>query len=272
MRFRATLKDAALFHKIILTIKQIEKGAILKLTPQKTSIIMIANVTDGFQVWSGVNTETIFDEVRLQSKSSNEISFHLNLDNLEKALKSCQNAHAVIVKLTKKNLGPCLQFSITSNVVGSLIIDHSVPVELLPAEKMASMKEPQLPDPEVYIFMPVLKHLRNVIDRMKNLDDYVTINATMGGELSFGVQTEMVEVTTYYKDLEHPKLPNRDNEGSDATATCKIDIKKLSRFLYCNMVNPQNVICCIVKDKALIFHVLLDDLFMSYYVPVILDG
>lgn len=94
--------------------------------------------------------------------------------------------------------------------------------------------------------MPVIKNLRFVIEKMKNLDDYVTIHANMGGELTFKVETEMVSLATFYRNLEHPTLPGRDpaSLNKETHASCKVDIKKFSRFLYCHQVNPQNVICC----------------------------
>jgi hypothetical protein len=49
----------------------------------------------------------------------------------------------------------------------------------------------------------------------------------------------------------------------------KVDIKKFARFLYSYQVGPTNVICCIVEGRAVVLHVLLDDLYLTYYIPVI---
>jgi HUS1 checkpoint protein len=47
--------------------------------------------------------------------------------------------------------------------------------------------EPTLPDPEVYIMMPPLKNLKNVIERMKNIDSNLILQANMAGELTLKV-------------------------------------------------------------------------------------
>ena len=54
------------------------------------------------------------------------------------------------------------------------------------------------------------------------------------------------------------------------TSSVKVDIKKFARFLYSYQVHPTNVICCLVENRALVLHVLLDDLYMTYYLPVLL--
>lgn len=70
-----------------------------------------------------------------------------------------------------------------------MTVSQSVPLTLLSSANYESFKEPSLPDPEVFIFMPMLKVVRTLIERMKNQDDYITIEANMGGELTFKVST-----------------------------------------------------------------------------------
>jgi hypothetical protein len=83
---------------------------------------------------------------------------------------------------------------------------QDVPVNMLSPSQIASFVEPLLPDPEVYIMMPPLKLLRNVVDRMKNIDDYLTIQANMAGEFTLKVETDMVSVATFYRNLDHPHI------------------------------------------------------------------
>ena len=55
----------------------------------------------------------MFDEYRIEGKDDrNEIYLEINLDQLNRALKSTLNAHAVKIKLTKKQ-GACLTIDIT---------------------------------------------------------------------------------------------------------------------------------------------------------------
>ena len=58
----------------------------------------------------------MFDEYRIEGKDDrNEIYLEVNLDQLNRALKSTLNAQAVKIKLTKKQ-GACLTVDITQVV------------------------------------------------------------------------------------------------------------------------------------------------------------
>lgn len=53
--------------------------------------------------------------------------------------------------------------------------------------------------------MPPLKVLRNIVDRMKNLSNYVSLMANSNGEMKLKVETELVTVSTHFRDLGHPQ-------------------------------------------------------------------
>ena len=57
---------------------------------------------------------------------------------------------------------------------------------------------------QVSIYMPPMKLLRNVVDRMKNLSNFVSISANQRGEMKVKVETDQVTVATHFKDLDHP--------------------------------------------------------------------
>jgi HUS1 checkpoint protein len=156
----------------------------------------------------------------------------------------------------------------------SVILLQDIPVEILTAAQIASYVEPNLPDPEVYICLPSLKSVKNVIESMKNISDYVTISANMDGELTLSVEASLVSARTYFTKLEHP------NKGLGSTtpidpkleATAKVDIKKFSRFLYSHVIQPTDVICLFVKDRVLVLLVVCkEELHITYYLPVILS-
>eukprot|EP01126_Amoeba_proteus_P041046 TRINITY_DN4404_c0_g1_i6.p1 TRINITY_DN4404_c0_g1~~TRINITY_DN4404_c0_g1_i6.p1 ORF type:complete len:155 (-),score=28.98 TRINITY_DN4404_c0_g1_i6:145-609(-) len=152
-----------------------------------------------------------------------------------------------------------------------MIISQDIPIQIISPSQLAAFTEPALPEPEVCIMMPPLKGLKNVIERMKNVDDFLIIQANMAGELTFKVQTDLVSIATFYRKLNHPHIEGKDppKVNPDKSATVKVDIKKFSRFMYSYQVHPHNVICCIVEETALVLHVLLDDLFITYYIPVL---
>ena len=150
-------------------------------------------------------------------------------------------------------------------------IIQDIPIVLLSAQQLSQYIEPHLPDPEVHIMMPPLKILRNVIDKMKNVSDSLTMEANMAGELTFRVETEMVSIATFYKNLDHPQIEGRSppRPNPEQKASVRVDIKKFHKFLFSYLVGPTNVICCMVENHAVVLHVLLEDLYLTYYIPVL---
>jgi len=105
---------------------------------------------------------------------------------------------------------------------------------------------------------------------MKNLNKTLMIRANMNGELTLKVQTELVSIATFYRHLEHPQIDvGLRNEGSDTIASVQVDVTKFWKALYSYQVSPSHVICCIIQDVALVLHALLDDFFITYYIPII---
>ena len=58
---------------------------------------------------------------------------------------------------------------------------------------------------QVSIYMPHMKTLRNIIDRMKNLSNFVTLSANQEGDMNLCVETDLFSVATHFKELEHPR-------------------------------------------------------------------
>ncbi|KAL6076666.1 DNA damage checkpoint control protein [Balamuthia mandrillaris] len=274
MRFMAKLTNVNLFIKLVQTIDKIGKSCVVHLTPKKVEFILTSDITDGVQVWSGINSSSLFDEYRIESKNQNEIAFELSLDNLLRGLKSGQLASDITLKLAKFDGQPtlCIAVKIQSQQQMMSVV-QDIPVKLLTAAQLQQFIEPYLPDPEVYIMLPPLKLMRSVIDRMKNIHDYLIITANMAGDLTLKVETELVSIATFYRQLEHPQIEGRSPPRHDPSksAEVKVDIKKFARFLYSYQVGPTNVILCLVVDKAVVLHVLLEDLYLTYYIPVVLS-
>eukprot|EP01098_Paradermamoeba_levis_P003425 TRINITY_DN1563_c0_g1_i1.p1 TRINITY_DN1563_c0_g1~~TRINITY_DN1563_c0_g1_i1.p1 ORF type:complete len:155 (-),score=23.71 TRINITY_DN1563_c0_g1_i1:53-517(-) len=153
-----------------------------------------------------------------------------------------------------------------------MTILQEIPINLLSSAQLAQYTEPPLPDPDVYIMMPSLKALRPVIERMKNISEFLHLTANMNGELEVSVETDMVSIATLYGNLEHPQIEGKSPPKLDAEqkVQVKISIKQFVQFLYSYQVGPTNVICCLVENRAVVLHVLLDDLYITYYLPVVL--
>jgi HUS1 checkpoint protein len=224
------------------SVEKISKDGLMLLSPATVHIIQISTTKDGMQCWSSVNVHLIFDDMVLESLNKNEISFQLSLDNLLRALKSGEKAEKVVMKLSKKNNLPYLtvlsDFSVrvSSLCIGSLLpfqpqststVTQEVPIILLSASQFAQNVEPRLPRPDVMIFLPPLRSIRPVIDRMKNVADSVTLAANNVGEFMLTVSSDSIHIATVWKGLSHPEnLEHRLDVAKRAEATVRLCIQR----------------------------------------------
>jgi len=261
-----------LLLKLIATIEKIDRQCTIHLTPKRIQFIMVKEIEQGYQVWSSMNAATLFNDYLIESKADNEISFQINLNLLGKALKPAEKSmnQEILIKLTRKGDLPYLSLTMEISPTKSGMVTQDVPIQPLSPEQMNTFIEPELPTPDIIIMMPKLKDMKNVIKRMKNLNKNLTIRANMNGELTLMVRTELVSITTFYRNLEHPQIEGGTrNEGPDTVAAVQVDVKKFWKALYSYQVSPTHVICCIIQDVALVLHALLDDFFITYYIPII---
>jgi len=269
MRFKAKVSNVGLLNRIIQSVEKVHKECVIHLAPKTVKFILTTDVADGVQVFAGVNVNTLFEGYSIESLNNNEIAFTLNLENLIRTLKSAESAQDTNVKLTKKNGIPYLEFNITIQSIHSMNIVQDLPVKLMSAAQLNNYVEPHLGDPEVHIMMPPLRNLRPVVEKMKTLSEHLYLKANMGGVLKVTADSNSITVETTYENLEHPHIEGREPPPADPSIVCevKVDIKKFVRFLHVYLIAPHNVILCLVKGKAVVLHVLLDDLYLTYYIP-----
>lgn len=89
----------------------------------------------------------LFDQLVIESKAGNVIGLSMSLSNLQRALKSGTTAPSVVAKLSRRTGSPCLSFEI--RLVDEIVITQDVPVQVLVARELESLKEPALPAPDV---------------------------------------------------------------------------------------------------------------------------
>jgi len=253
-------------------LEKIDKQCTIHLTTKRIQFILLKELEQGYQVWSSMNAASLFSDYLIESKADNEISFQINLLHLGRALKCGEKSQSqeILVKLTRKGDLPYLSLTMEISPTKSVMLTQDVPIQPLSAEQMNTFLEPELPTPDIIIMMPALKAMKNVIKRMKNLNKTLIIRANMNGELTLKVQTELVSIATFYRNLEHPQIDGSTrNEGPDTIASVQVDVTKFWKALYSYQVSPSHVICCIIQDVALVLHALLDDFFITYYIPII---
>ncbi|CAF0783168.1 unnamed protein product [Rotaria sordida] len=98
--------------------------------------------------------------------------------------------------------------------------------------------------------MSKLKTLKNIIDRMKAMCNYVTLQANKSGDMTVKIETDTAQVATYFTGLQGTSRTNPINDdrsewdmpitqqssssstNSIDTAEVRLDIKKFAQLLH----------------------------------------
>ncbi|XP_067861540.1 checkpoint protein HUS1 isoform X2 [Heptranchias perlo] len=275
MKFRAKMVDVGClnhFTRIVNTISKLTKSCILRLTTDKLYFILSDKVASG-----GVAMWCQLFQIEGVSAEYNEIYLELTPENLSRSLKTAQNAKAVKIKLTMKHC-PCITIAVELPSLSShsRIVTHDIPVSIIPRKLWNDFEEPSVPDFDVSIYLPVLKIMKSVVERMKNLSNHVIIEANQNGEMNLKIDTDLVSVTTHFKELGNPPwVAEGTPPGSfqirdpDIMAEARVDIKRLLQFLAGQQVNPSKAICNIVSKRVIHFVLLHEDVSLQYFIPAL---
>ncbi|KAM4874762.1 checkpoint protein HUS1 isoform 2-T2 [Thomomys bottae] len=277
MKFRAKIVDAAClnhFTRVTHMIAKLAKICTLRIRPAKLNFILSDKIASGgVRMWCELEQENFFSEFQMEgvSADNNEIYLELTSENLSRALRTVQNARTLKIKLTNKYF-PCLTVSVELSVSSSSrIITHDIPINVIPRKLWKDLQEPLVPDPDVSINLPLLKTMKNIVEKMKNISSHLVIEANLNGELNLKTESELVCITTHFKGLGNPPLASescRDRCPEEMTEV-HIDIKKLLQFLAGQQVNPTKAVCNVVKNRIVYFDLLHEDVSLQYFIPAL---
>ncbi|XP_077364488.1 checkpoint protein HUS1 isoform X2 [Festucalex cinctus] len=284
MKFRGKIVDAAClnnFTRVVSTISKLTKTCVLRLTADHLFFVLCGKVANGgVAMWCELAQANIFDEYQMEGVSSedNEICLEVTPENIFRALRTVYNSKSVKVKLTKKHC-PCLTVAAELPTMSSIsrVVTHDIPVDVIPRRLWHEFKEPNTPDFDVSVFLPPLKTMKNVVDRMKNLSNFLVVEANLSGKMTLKIETDLVSVTTEFKDLGNPQWGDRDSQDggsrpprdADEMAQARVDIRKLQQFLVGQQVNPSRAICNIVHQRVLHLILLHEDVSLQYFIPAV---
>ncbi|KAM7390040.1 hypothetical protein PAMA_008286 [Pampus argenteus] len=280
MKFRGKIVDVAClnhFSRVVTTISKLTKTCVLRLTLDNLFFVLSGKVANGgVSMWCELSQANFFDEYQMEGVSSeaNEICLEVTPENLSRALKTVQNAKAVKVKLTKRHC-PCLTIAAELPTLSSIsrVVTHDIPVDVIPRRLWHEFKEPSMPDFDVSIYLPPLKTIKNVVDRMKNLSNFLVIEANLNGEMNLKIETDLVSITTHFKDLGNPPwgddgAPSQSRDPENM-AQARVDIRKLQQFLMGQQVNPSKAMCNIVHQNIVHLILLHEDVSLQYFIPAV---
>jgi HUS1 checkpoint protein len=218
----------------------------------------------------------IFDDYRIEGNGdSNQIYIELTAEQLSQALKSAQTAQIVKIKLTKKHVACLTTEIVLPSLAGrSRSVTHDIPVGIIPQHLWPEYQEPTMLSHDISICLPPLRLLKSVVERLKNMDGCLILAANSKGSLTLQIETDVVSVTTYFKDLENPTVEgsgcNMTAGGEDRDpeqyAQVRLDIKQFLQFIAAQGT-PERVICNLAGRRGIQLFVLMDSVHIQYFIP-----
>ncbi|OAD59651.1 Checkpoint protein HUS1 [Eufriesea mexicana] len=270
MKFRCRMVDVTAmrdFTNIVNTISRITKQCTLRLTPNE----LCFSVGDdrAAMIWAELIQTHFFTEYIMNgvSEEQNEIYLEFDPTMLGRSLTSLRmTAKSVKIKLTNKRQ-PCLtiEIELPSLSIESRQCLHDVPVRVIPRREWAEHQAPNIPEFDISVDMPQLKYIRNIVERMKNMSQWLTLSADNTGTLVLKIDNDSATVSTHFQDLQIWSCSQQNREDK---VSATIDIKKFLMFLAWDIVHPDGVKCNILQDRMInLFLHLADYLKIHYFLP-----
>lgn len=233
---------------------------------------------ENVQGFSTLSRETLFQEFLIESRSDDHIAFTCNIQNLCRGLASGKQASVVSMRLLKQDGRSYLSFKMRAI---DIEVTQNIPIQLISIRSMEQYAEPLVPSPTVQIELPATnRSLRTVVDRLKSMHKYLTIDASMDGRMALRTETETTFIQTHFRnvvprfDLSAAEEPHEMN--GNRIASVKLDGKQFAKALSIAQSNsttdaPSNpIVCCITQGHTVVLHnVLWDNIgTVTYFIPV----
>ncbi|KAI8908119.1 checkpoint protein Hus1/Mec3 [Powellomyces hirtus] len=286
MRLRARITNAGLLIKMAQSVEKLSKTWVILFTREYVHFIVgKSSVSETMQMFGQIKQDRIFEDYLVESALNNQIFVEVSAEQFVRGLKSCHQALDVKLKLAKKDGWPMLSLNITnsSRTGNRLYLTQDIPVRVLQSDESAELTEPEVESQQVHILLPPLNDLKTIAERLKAIGTHVVVAANMNGELVLKVVADAVRVETSFKGLINPELGQPDGTPAPTPQTAlkhrtafahvRVDMRDFVKFLHSSIVNPKNVICCIVDGQSLLLYVYLgqntdsDDGQFIYFIP-----
>lgn len=293
MKFRAVITDTLCMRElldIVTTFSRISRNIAINIQPKKVIIQIEGDVEAGQCLWceidatdrSGFFSEFVMDGV---DEQHNQIYLMAAASNLVQALSYTRNNSMdyVKMKLVKTDVA-CLAVEMSGIVhnesdVMNPKVQHQIPVTVVPRSEWSNFDLPLDMVYDLTVMLPSVKSLKGLMDKKKNMSPSVTIYATLAGELSLVVETDIVTVASHFKGLQCARGKPPDTDGQTTVdpeeeqtleASCKVDAKKLSTLLESVDFCESKMIANIKNEHLLkIKFELREKVFMNFILPAV---
>eukprot|EP00268_Persea_americana_P032150 TRINITY_DN31539_c0_g2_i2.p1 TRINITY_DN31539_c0_g2~~TRINITY_DN31539_c0_g2_i2.p1 ORF type:complete len:267 (-),score=36.32 TRINITY_DN31539_c0_g2_i2:61-861(-) len=264
MKFKAILTD----HGVNLLEKRfvpaLDKiGRVCQLYLTRDHAIFLHNLLSGNGVQSiaQFRKETLFDDYRISSQNDDRIAFTVDLGLLHRALRSSlsiEGGERLQIKLVKKLPAgstqpmPFLTFE-TKGYKSAVIQDVPIskPLSRSDVMELQSALDMAQDIPQTLVQVPDLLQLQNLVDRLKQVGDLLTVSISQYGDLHLQVSTSLITVGSDFRKLRvlgvQANAPPGDQDMS-ARARTEMAIQR---------GEAQTVVCLIPCNCESPFHIKL---------------
>jgi len=280
MRWHAVLaqRKAMDFQRLITTLQKTgHKDCVLHMHPDDENQLTIALKAEpsrpacSAEVWCALQTDQWFDEYECKSMSGDHIHVDLTIESLAQCMKAADKADSVAMKLARKPM-PCISIEIKAL---SVIVEHTVPVDVWTRTRVENdpLAEPMVDSPDRLVWLPQLKKLYELCDRLAKIDQTVHIGADWAtSELSFRVETDTTSFTAKYKVKTNAAGDEDAEVNDDEQSEVSVDIRMLAKILNCYQVNCKHAVMGIM-DEVILMQITAgqkEDLKVTYYIPTLI--
>ncbi|XP_076429238.1 checkpoint protein HUS1B [Peromyscus maniculatus bairdii] len=274
MKFRARITSKSfleLFIQVSGTVARLTKVCVLRMCPDSLCFCPTGMLGEG-QLWGEVR-RGVFRHFCMEgvSEEFNEIYLELKSEHLARAVRNAGSASSLKLQLTNKRR-PCLTVvvELASCPGHTRAMVHDLPVKVLPRRWWKEYTEPRVRASDVSVYLPALKTLKNMVERMANMGDRVLVEANLNGKMNLSVETDAVTIKSYFKNLGNPpKAVLGVTQGKDPEnmVQVRVDNRKLLLFFEGQQINPTMALCNIVSNTLLHLVLVHDDISLQYFIP-----
>nr|XP_003706588.1 PREDICTED: checkpoint protein HUS1 [Megachile rotundata] len=272
MKFKCRMVDVIAmrdFTNIVNIISRITKQCTLRLTPN--DLCFSVNDDRVSMIWAELSQTHFFTEYIMNgvTEEQNEIYLEFDPSMLARSLGSLRmTAKSVKIKLTNKRQ-PCLtlEIELPSLSIESRQCLHDVPVRVIPRREWVEHHTPNIPEFHISVDMPQLKHVKHIVERMKNMSPTMTLSADKSGGFTLQVETDSASISTHFQNMQ---VWSCSQEQDDDKVSVVIDIRKFFMFLGWDIVHPDGVKCNMLQDRMInLFLHVADYLKIHYFIPAV---
>lgn len=276
MKFRGKIEDINLLFSMIRLVNVFAKQhrEIVVRIDRQNMFFICKELKEGVQMYARLPVCYMFTEYLFEGVSNeyDQIFILLESDKFLRTLKQAnQQTKSLKLKLTRKGYSSFIEITCEQQShLGSdlLNINHDVPIELLSRKDWDFYNELSIEENENVFYLPPLKHIRNVIDKQKNFEKYLTI-ILQNFSLTVKTKNLLCEISTFYPNIEF-KEPNNYNPDPDDPDRKEIEVdgRRLSTFLNSLNLNSTIKIEVNLVEKQLInFSFIQDHIYVKFTIP-----